>query len=171
MYFFEEVDHELEKWKSQFAEPLIDLRYAVNRNEASLEQVIQGVVSRAGPNSFARISQIVGQVDALIKAHPLFAPAYYLQAQIAEHHGQLEAASAAYHRSVYLNPHLIVGYIGIAHVYIQLHQPEAARHTLRSAYNLLRSIADFQIVDTTTGSTTAELRTYVMLLIEKCDSR
>jgi len=58
----EEVDRELKKWKSQVAEPLIDLRYAVNRNEASLEQVIQGVVSRAGPNSFARISQITGQL-------------------------------------------------------------------------------------------------------------
>ncbi|MEJ5346494.1 MAG: methyl-accepting chemotaxis protein [Chloroflexus sp.] len=58
----EEVDRELEKWKTQVAEPLINLRYAVNRNEAPLEQVIQGVASRAGHESFTRISQIMGQL-------------------------------------------------------------------------------------------------------------
>ncbi|WP_322821961.1 methyl-accepting chemotaxis protein [Chloroflexus sp.] len=58
----EEVDRELEKWKTQVAEPLINLRYAVNRNEAQLEEVIQGVASRAGHESFTRISQIMGQL-------------------------------------------------------------------------------------------------------------
>lgn len=66
----EEVDRELEKWKTQVAEPLINLRYAVNRNEAQLEEVIQGVASRAGHESFTRISQIMGQLvsseDALL---------------------------------------------------------------------------------------------------------
>lgn len=58
----EEVDRELEKWKTQIAEPLINLRYAVNRNEAQLDEVIQGVASRAGHESFTRISQIMGQL-------------------------------------------------------------------------------------------------------------
>lgn len=58
----EEVDRELEKWKTQVAEPLINLRYAVNRNEAQLEQVIQGVASRAGYETFTRISQIMEQL-------------------------------------------------------------------------------------------------------------
>jgi chemotaxis protein methyltransferase CheR len=111
------------------------------------------------------------QVEALMKAYPLFAPAYYLQAQIAEHHGQLETALAAYRRSVYLDPSMIVGYIGMAHVYIQLHQPEAARRTLRNVHNLLRSFTDSQIVDAATGSTAAELRAYVTLLMKKVDDR
>ncbi|WP_322817189.1 HAMP domain-containing protein [Chloroflexus sp.] len=57
----EKVDRELDKWQTQVAEPLINLRYAVNRNEAQLEQVIQGVISRAGRETFTRISQIMDQ--------------------------------------------------------------------------------------------------------------
>ncbi len=111
------------------------------------------------------------QIEALIKAHPLFAPAYHLQGQIAEHVGHLEAALAAYRRSVYLDPCLIVGYISMAHVYTQLRQPEAARRTLRSAQTLLGDLADSQVVDDATGSTAAELRNYVRLLMEKVDLR
>jgi methyl-accepting chemotaxis protein len=58
----EEVDRELEAWKSQVAEPLINMRYAVNRNEASLDQIIQVVASRAGNNRFTRISQVMSQI-------------------------------------------------------------------------------------------------------------
>ncbi len=58
----EEVDRELEAWKSQVAEPLINMRYAVNRNEASLDQIIQVVASRAGNDRFTRISQMMGQI-------------------------------------------------------------------------------------------------------------
>lgn len=111
------------------------------------------------------------QIEALIKAHPLFAPPYHLQGQIAEHLGHLEAALAAYRRSVYLDPSLIVGYIGMAHVYTQLQQPDAARRTLRSAQTLLGALADSQVVDDATGSTAAELRNYVRLLMEKVDLR
>lgn len=111
------------------------------------------------------------QIEALIKAHPLFAPAYHLQGQIAEHLGHLDAALAAYRRSVYLDPHLIVGYIGMAHVYAQLQQSEAVRRALRSAQTLLGTLADSQVVDETTGSTAAELRNYVHLLMEKVDPR
>lgn len=111
------------------------------------------------------------QIEALIKAHPLFAPAYHLQGQIAEHLGHLEAALAAYRRSVYLDPRLIVGYIGMAHVYTQLQQPDAARRTLRSVQTLLGALADSQVVDDATGSTAAELRNYVRLLMEKVDLR
>lgn len=111
------------------------------------------------------------QIEALIKAHPLFAPAYHLQGQIAEHLGHLEAALAAYRQSVYLDPRLIIGYIGMAHVYTQLQQPEAARRTLRSAQTLLDTLADPQVVDDATGSTAAELRNDVRLLMEKVDLR
>ncbi len=58
----EEVDRELEAWKSQVSEPLINMRYAVNRNEASLDQIIQVVASRAGNDRFTRISQMMGQI-------------------------------------------------------------------------------------------------------------
>ncbi|WP_028458645.1 methyl-accepting chemotaxis protein [Chloroflexus sp. Y-396-1] len=58
----EEVDRELEAWKSQVAEPLINMRYAVNRNEASLDQIIQVVASRAGNDRFTRISQVMSQI-------------------------------------------------------------------------------------------------------------
>jgi methyl-accepting chemotaxis protein len=58
----EEVDRELEAWKSQIAEPLINMRYAVNRNEASLDQIIQVVASRAGNDRFTRISQVMSQI-------------------------------------------------------------------------------------------------------------
>ncbi len=58
----EEVDRELEAWKSQVSEPLINMRYAVNRNEASLDQIIQVVASRAGNDRFTRISQVMSQI-------------------------------------------------------------------------------------------------------------
>ncbi len=58
----EEVDRELEAWKSQVAEPLINMRYAVNRNEASLDQIIQVVASRAGNDRFTRISQMMSRI-------------------------------------------------------------------------------------------------------------
>ncbi len=58
----EEVDRELEAWKSQVAEPLINMRYAVNRHEASLDQIIQVVASRAGNDRFTRISQMMSQI-------------------------------------------------------------------------------------------------------------
>jgi len=52
-----------------------------------------------------------------------------------------------------------------------VYQPEAARRTLRNVHNLLRSFTDSQIVDAATGSTAAELRAYVTLLMKKVDDR
>ncbi|WP_082909016.1 CHASE3 domain-containing protein, partial [Chloroflexus islandicus] len=58
----EEIDKELGLWKSEAAQPLIELRYAVVRGEASLDQVVQGVASRIGRNRFLRISELLNQL-------------------------------------------------------------------------------------------------------------
>ncbi len=106
-------------------------------------------------------------VQALRTAHPLFAPAYYLQAQIAEHHGQLEAALADYRRSVYLDPQFALGLIGMAGIYARTDHPAAARRSLRQARDLLAQRADSEVVDSVTGGTVAELRAYIDLLLQK----
>ncbi|MDW8404180.1 methyl-accepting chemotaxis protein [Chloroflexus sp.] len=58
----ENIDSEAQQWKSEVIQPLIDLRYAVNRKEASLDQVFQIVASRAGYNRFARMSELMNQL-------------------------------------------------------------------------------------------------------------
>ncbi|WP_298490256.1 HAMP domain-containing protein [uncultured Chloroflexus sp.] len=46
-------------------QPLINLRYAVNRGEASLNQIVDIVATRMGYNRFARIGELMNQlVDA-----------------------------------------------------------------------------------------------------------
>lgn len=58
----ENIDSELQQWKSEVIQPLIDMRYAVNRKEATLDQVIQIVASRAGYNRFERMNELMNQL-------------------------------------------------------------------------------------------------------------
>ncbi|MCS6888577.1 CheR family methyltransferase [Chloroflexus sp.] len=104
------------------------------------------------------------QVQALLKAYPLFAPAYYLQGQIAEHHGHLDEALADYRRSVYLDPHFVLGLIGMASIFARQSQPDAARRALRQAAAILAQHPDDQIVDPFHDSTAAEVLAYINLL-------
>ncbi|WP_298816224.1 methyl-accepting chemotaxis protein [Chloroflexus sp.] len=57
-----EIDDEVTLWKAEAAQPLIELRYAVIRGEASIDQVIQMVASRIGRNRFIRISDLMKQL-------------------------------------------------------------------------------------------------------------
>ncbi len=58
----EAVDQEFNAWKAEAAQPLIDLRYAVVRGGASIDDVIERVASRIGRNRFARISELMRQL-------------------------------------------------------------------------------------------------------------
>ncbi len=58
----EELDNEVRQWKTEVIQRLIDLRYAVARGEASLDQVVELVASRAGYNRFVRIDEIMKQL-------------------------------------------------------------------------------------------------------------
>lgn len=61
----DEIDKELTLWKTEAAQPLIELRYAVVRGEASLDEVVQKVASRIGRNRFIRISDLMQQLVKL----------------------------------------------------------------------------------------------------------
>ncbi len=106
-------------------------------------------------------------VQALLKAYPLFAPAYYLQAQIAEHHDSLDEALADYRRSVYLDPHFVMGLIGMAGVLMRLNQTDLARRALRQAATILDQHPADHIVDSFHDSTAAEVRSYINLLLQQ----
>lgn len=106
-------------------------------------------------------------VQALLKAYPLFAPAYYLQAQIAEHHGALDEALADYRRSVYLDPHFVMGLIGMAGIFMRLNQPDPARRALRQAATILDQHPADHIVDPFHDGTAAEVRSYLNLLLQQ----
>ncbi|WP_298490528.1 CHASE3 domain-containing protein [uncultured Chloroflexus sp.] len=54
-----DIDHELSLWKTEAVQPLIDLRNAVVRGEAQLDQVVQGVASRVGRNRFLRVHDVL----------------------------------------------------------------------------------------------------------------
>lgn len=54
-----DIDHELALWKTEAVQPLIDLRNAVVRGEAQLDQVVQGVASRVGRNRFLRVNDVL----------------------------------------------------------------------------------------------------------------
>ncbi|GIV88152.1 MAG: chemotaxis sensory transducer [Chloroflexus sp.] len=58
----QQIDQELALWKSEAAQPLIDLRYAVVRGEAQLDQVVEKVASRIGRNRFLQISATLQQL-------------------------------------------------------------------------------------------------------------
>ncbi len=58
----EAIDQEFNAWKAEAAQPLIDLRYAVVRGGASIDDVIERVASRIGRNRFARISELMRQL-------------------------------------------------------------------------------------------------------------
>ncbi|WP_298482259.1 CheR family methyltransferase [uncultured Chloroflexus sp.] len=105
-------------------------------------------------------------VQALLNDHPLFAPVYYLQAQIAEHHGHLDEALACYRRSVYLDPHFVLGLVGMASIAIRLQQRDLARRVLRQALDQLNQQPDDQIVDLFHNETVAEIRSYITLLLQ-----
>lgn len=107
------------------------------------------------------------QVQLLLQEYPLFAPAYYLQAQIDEHQGLLEDALANYRRSVYLDPRFVMGLIGMAGVTARLNQPDVARRSLRQALHLLDGFSDDQVVDPLSQATAADLRAYVELLLRQ----
>ncbi len=106
----------------------------------------------------------------LLKEYPLFAPAYYLQAQIAEHQGHLEAALADYRRSVYLDPQFVMGLIGMANASARLNQPDTARRSLQRALNLLNQLPADQVVEPYSATTAAELRSYITHLLQQVNS-
>lgn len=72
-------------------------------------------------------------VQQVLEINPLYAPAYYLLAQIAEHHGRLEEALANYRCSLYLDSHFVIGLIEMAGVAIRLNQMDTVRHSLKQA--------------------------------------
>lgn len=103
-------------------------------------------------------------VQQVLEINPLYAPAYYLLAQIAEHHGRLEEALADYRRSLYLDSHFVMGLIGMAGVAMRLNQMDTVRRSLRQAQQLLEQCANDTIVDPLSGGTAGDLRSYIALL-------
>ncbi|ACL25520.1 MCP methyltransferase, CheR-type with Tpr repeats [Chloroflexus aggregans DSM 9485] len=103
-------------------------------------------------------------VQQVLEINPLYAPAYYLLAQIAEHHGRLEEALADYRRSLYLDSHFVMGLIGMAGVAMRLNQMDTVRRSLRQAQQLLEQCANDTVVDPLSGGTAGDLRSYIALL-------
>jgi len=73
----------------------------------------------------------------VLERDPLCIPAQYLLGQIHEHQAQLDAALAAYRRTVYLDPRFVPGLLGMASVWRQLGRHTAAQRVYRNVVQQL----------------------------------
>jgi chemotaxis protein methyltransferase CheR len=85
---------------------------------------------------------------------PLCVPAHYLLAQIHRHQGQLDAALAAYRRTVYLDRAWVLGMLGMANVWRRMGRPLDAQRCYRNA---LAQLTDLPPVPGANGATASEL--------------
>jgi chemotaxis protein methyltransferase CheR len=87
----------------------------------------------------------------------LYIPAHYLLGQIYEHQGQLDAALAAYRRTLYLDPHFVLGMIGIAGAWRQLGRAANARRAYHNALQYLSTLPAGTLVLGDDGATVGDL--------------
>jgi chemotaxis protein methyltransferase CheR len=78
------------------------------------------------------------QCEQALAHNPLTTEAHFILAQIYEHEEQLEAALAAYRRTVYLDRTFVAGMVGMANVWRQMGRPNDA---LRVYRNVLKQLA------------------------------
>lgn len=100
-------------------------------------------------------------VEAAIATDPLNAEAHYLSGQIYEHAGALEASLQAYRRSVYLNPHSVMGTLGMANIWRQTGQLVEAKRGYLGALRLLSHLTPDSVVPNAEGASAAEIRSFI----------
>lgn len=84
-------------------------------------------------------------------------PAHYLLAQIHEHQGQLDAALAAYRRTVYLDRSFVPGMLGMANVWRLLGRTADAQRAYRNTLRYLATLPPTAAVHGIDGATVADV--------------
>jgi chemotaxis protein methyltransferase CheR len=100
---------------------------------------------------------------------PLCIDAHHLLAQIHEHQGRLDAALAAYRRTVYLDRGFVLGMIGMGNVWRQLGHVTNARRSYRNALQHLERLPIYTAIPgadgATRGALVALVTQYIQLLM------
>jgi chemotaxis protein methyltransferase CheR len=100
---------------------------------------------------------------------PLCIDAHHLLAQIHEHQGRLDAALAAYRRTVYLDRGFVLGMIGMGNVWRQLGHVTNARRSYRNALQHLERLPIYTAIPgadgDTRGALVALVTQYIQLLM------
>jgi chemotaxis protein methyltransferase CheR len=78
-------------------------------------------------------------------------------AQIYEHQGQLDAAQAAYRRTVYLDSNFVLGTIGMANIWRQMKHRADAQRYYRNALQYLKGLPQDSLIPEAEGATAAAL--------------
>jgi chemotaxis protein methyltransferase CheR len=94
--------------------------------------------------------------------------AHYLLAQIHEHQGQLDAALAAYRRTLYLDRGFVIGMIGMGNVWRQMGRIADAQRSYRNALQHLERLASDTPVPAAGGATAGALAALVTHYIRQC---
>lgn len=105
-------------------------------------------------------------VQAALQRDPLFIPAHYLQGQIYEHQGQLDAALGAYRRSVFLDRAFVLGVVAMGHIYQQLGHPADARRCYRNALRQLQLLPAATAIRGAPGATAGMLAELVSTYLQ-----
>lgn len=109
-------------------------------------------------------------VDRVLRAAPMQAGAHFLRGQIYEHVGEPDLALAAYRRSLYLDPSLVMAALAMANLWRAGGHDADARRGYRSALRMLDVYAAGDRVPEADGASAAELRAYIatqVALLEK----
>ncbi len=101
------------------------------------------------------------QCEQALAHDPLSIEAHFILAQVYEHQGELDAALAAYRRTVYLDRTFIAGMLGMANVWRQLGRPADAARGYRNVLKQLGSMAPHTLIPWTDGATARELAGWI----------
>jgi tetratricopeptide (TPR) repeat protein len=88
---------------------------------------------------------------------PLCVPGHYLLAQIHEHQAQLDAALAAYRRTIYLDRGFVLGMLGMANVWRRMGRPVDTQRCYRNALAQLGELPPATPIPSANGATASEL--------------
>lgn len=100
-------------------------------------------------------------IDRALKSTPMRAAAHFLRGQIHEHVGEHDLALAAYRRSLYLDPNLVMATLAMANLWRADGHNADARRGYRSALRMLDTYAPDSPVPEADGASAAELRAYI----------
>jgi chemotaxis protein methyltransferase CheR len=101
-----------------------------------------------------------------LEQDPLCIPAHYLLAQVHEHQDQLDAALAAYRRTLYLDRGFVLGMIGMAGIWRRMGRPAEAQRYYRNALTHLKQLAPSTPIPGADGASAADLTALVMRQLE-----
>jgi chemotaxis protein methyltransferase CheR len=101
-----------------------------------------------------------------LERDPLCVPAHYLLAQIHEHHGQLDAALAAYRRVLYLDRSFVPAMLGMADVWRRMGRAADAQRHYRNALKYLAGLPPATSIPEADGATAAEMMALVARQLE-----